>query len=349
MSTGKINKLGFGFLRLPDKETVSAMVDEYMALGGIWFDTCYTYMDGESEEAIRECVVRRKPAGSYKLIEKLPGYMCKSYDDCQKYFDEELQRCGVEYFDVFMLHWLNEKHYAIAEKYDEFRFLREKKAEGRAGRIGFSYHGTADLLDTILTEHPETDVVLLQINYLDWEASGIESGKCYETALKHGVSVFVMEPVKGGSLASLPEEAADVLKNVHPNWTQASWALRFAQSLGGVELVLSGMNEIPQIAQNMEPFVPLGDVEKEALAKVCGIIERNNEIPCTGCRYCTDHCPMGINIPRHFRTYNEVRRYPEEEWKVSYEGIEACISCGSCMEHCPQNINIPEEIRRMTG
>ena len=182
-----LNKLGFGFLRLPKKDgeldwqTICSMVDEFMDGGGVFFDTCYTYLDGLSEAAIRKCVVERKPRHSFQLCEKLPGYLFKSYGDCRKFFDEELSRCGVEWFDNLMLHWLNDENYAIAEKYDEFRFLREKKAEGKAERIGFSYHGDAALLDRILSAHPEVDVVLMQLNYLDWESEGIQSRKCYET------------------------------------------------------------------------------------------------------------------------------------------------------------------------
>ena len=245
-----INKLGFGFLRLPKKDgeldwqTICSMVDVFMDGGGVFFDTCYTYLNGLSEAAIRKCVVERKHRDSFQLCDKLPGYLFKSYEDCQKYFDEELSRCGVEWFDILMLHWLNDENYAIAEKYDEFRFLREKKAEGKVKRIGFSYHGDAALLDRILTAHPEVDVVLMQLNYLDWESEGIQSRKCYETCLRHGKSVMVMEPVKGGTLAKLPEDAEAKLRAVHPNWTPSDWALRFVQSLPGVEIALSGMGTV---------------------------------------------------------------------------------------------------------
>ena len=217
-----INKLGFGFLRLPKKDgdfdwkTVNAMVDTFLEGGGTFFDTCYTYLKGKSEQGIRQCVAERKPRESFQLCEKLPGYLFKSYEDGQKFFDIQRERCGVQWFDVLMLHWLNDAHYAIAQKYDEFRFLREKKAQGLAKRIGFSYHGDAALLDRILTEHPEVDVVLLQLNYLDWESAGIQSRLCYETCVRHGKAVMAMEPVKGGTLATLPEEAEVLLRSRHP-------------------------------------------------------------------------------------------------------------------------------------
>ena len=357
-----MNKMGFGFLRLPEKDgeldwtKVNELVDRYMELGGTYFDTCYTYMDGLSEMAVKRAVAERKPRESFRLIEKLPGYYCKTYSDCQKYFDEELARCGVEYFDVFMLHWLNGENYEIAEKTDQFRFLEEMKRQGKAVRTGFSYHDSADFLERILTKHPEVDVVLLQINYLDWESAGIESRKCYETAVRHGKKVFVMEPVKGGTLAELPEEAETILLRIHPEWTPSDWALRFVQSLPEVELCLSGMNEIRQIEANLKDVEPLNEEEIMALAKVSEILSNDTAVPCTGCRYCVDHCPMNIAIPEYFRMYNELKRYPEDDWKVipAYEQLtlthakaSECIGCRTCEDHCPQRIAISEEMKRV--
>ena len=269
-----MNKLGFGFLRLPktgdeyDWNTLCRMTDLFINGGGYYFDTCYTYLNGNSELGIKKCVVERYPRNQFQIAEKLPGYQCKSYEDAQRFFDEELERCGVKYFDVFMLHWLNGKNYEIAEKYDQFRFLREKKAEGSAKRIGFSYHDSAALLDKILTEHPEVDVVQLQINYLDWDTAGIESGKCYETCVRHGKKVIVMEPVKGGTLAVLPEAAEQHLRSVHLDWSPADWALRFVQSLPEVEVCLSGMNTLEQVEENLRSFEPLTEDDISHLMKV---------------------------------------------------------------------------------
>ena len=352
-----INKLGFGFLRLPKKgeefdwDTIDQMVDAFMAGGGTFFDTCYTYLNGMSEYGIRRCVAERKNRDSFQLCEKLPGYLFKSYDDCQKYFDEELARCGVEWFDVLMLHWLNDENYAKAEKYDEFRFLREKKAEAKAKRIGFSYHGDAVLLDKILTAHPEVDVVLMQLNYLDWESEGIQSRKCYETCLHHGKSVMVMEPVKGGTLAKIPEEAEAKLRAVHPDWTPSDWALRFVQSLPGVETALSGMGAVEQVRANIRPFEPLTESEINLLAEAAEIIRGKTAIGCTGCGYCLPHCPKKIPIPQHIRLYNELRRYPGDDWKIipTYHRLEAkassCIGCKACERHCPQKLLIPEHMK----
>ena len=358
-----INKLGFGFLRLPKKDgeldwqTICSMADIFMDGGGVFFDTCYTYLDGLSEAAIGRCVAQRKHRHSFQLCDKLPGYLFKSYEDCQKYFDVELERCGVEFFDILMLHWLNDENYAIAEKYDEVRFLREKKAEGKAKRIGFSYHGDAALLDQILTTHPEVDVVLMQLNYLDWESEGIQSRKCYETCLRHGKSVMVMEPVKGGTLATLPEEAEAKLRAFHPDWTPSDWALRFAQSLPGVEIVLSGMGAAEQVQCNIQPFEPLTVQEKDLLAEAAEIIRGKTSIGCTGCGYCAPHCPKQIPIPQYIKLYNEVARYPGDGWKIlpTYHqmGLSAskasdCVACHSCEKHCPQKLTISEHMKTIT-
>ena len=355
-----INKLGFGFLRLPKKDgemdwqTICSMADAFMDGGGVFFDTCYTYLDGLSEAAIRKCVVERKSRHSFQLCDKLPGYLFKSYEDCQKYFNIELERCGVEFFDVLMLHWLNDENYAIAEKYDEFRFLREKKAAGKANRIGFSYHGDAALLDRILTAHPEVDVVLMQLNYLDWESQGIQSRKCYETCLRHGKSVMVMEPVKGGTLASIPEEAEAKLRVIHPDWTPSDWALRFVQSLPGVEVALSGMGTVEQVQSNIQPFDPLTGEETTLLSEVAEIIRGKTAIGCTGCGYCVPHCPKKIPIPQYIKLYNEITRDPGDDWKIiptyhqmvlSAGKASDCIGCHSCEKHCPQKLTIAEHMK----
>ena len=360
----EMNKTGFGFLRLPKKkgsydwELINEMTDYYLEHGGFYFDTCYTYLNGQSEEGIRRCVVSRKPRNSFMLADKIPGYQCRSYEDCQKFFDEECRRCGVEYFDVLMLHWLNGKNYAIAEKYDEFRFLREKKAEGKALRIGFSYHDSADLLEEILTAHPEVDVVQLQINYLDWDTAGIESRKCYETCVRHGKKVIVMEPVKGGTLAQLPAEADNTLRKRHSDWSPAQWALRFVQSLPEVEICLSGMNTMDQMRENMEKCAPLSEEERNLLLSIRSVINGNTKVPCTACRYCESHCPKRIAIPDYFKMYNEISRYPEDGWKIqpSYEYLRQtrgsaseCIACHSCEQHCPQNIQISSLMKEVAA
>ena len=252
-----MNKTGFGFLRLPrldpkdeksiDYTELECMVDTFLARGGTYFDTAYTYLGGISEEALRKSLVERHPRAHFRIADKLPGWKIKDGEDCRRYFDEQLARCGVEYFDVYLIHWLNAANYAIAQRQDQFGFLRQLKAEGRVRAIGFSYHDGPQLLEQILTEHPETEYVQLQLNYLDWDSVSIQAHACYDVAVRHGKKVIVMEPVKGGSLAALPEEAESLLKEYAPQESTASWAIRFASSLEGVETVLSGMSTCAQV------------------------------------------------------------------------------------------------------
>lgn len=354
-----MNKLGFGFLRLPkDGDTVdypllNQMVDTFLAHGGKYFDTAYTYLDGKSEIAVRESVVKRHPREAFILADKLPSWKVTSHEDCQKYFEEQCRRCGVDFLDVYLLHWLNRANYEICEKNDEFAFLRELKAAGKAKRIGFSYHDSAALLDEILTAHPEVDIVQLQINYLDWDSTAIESGNCYRVAEKHGKSIVVMEPVKGGTLAALPAEAEKLLRAIHPDNSMASWALRFVQSLPQVDTVLSGMNTMEQMLDNLQDVQPLNDAELDAVRQAANIITSQNFIPCTGCRYCESNCPKKIAIPDYFAMYNEMSRYPQDSWKIkpayahlslSRSKASDCITCRSCERNCPQHLEIVKHL-----
>jgi predicted aldo/keto reductase-like oxidoreductase len=358
-----MNKLGFGFLRLPfvgedvDYQLLNQMVDTFLEKGGRYFDTAYTYLNGKSEEAIRKSIVERHDRGSFLLANKLPGYMAKSKDDCTRYFQEQLKRCGVDYFDVYMLHWLNAANYAIAEKYSEFDFLTELKAQGKAKKIGFAYHDTAALLDEILTKHPEVDYVQLQINYLDWESESIQSRRCYETAVKHGKKVIVMEPVKGGTLANLPAEAQQILKSYEPSASMASHALRFAQSLPKVEIVLSGMNTMEQLTDNLQDAPPITEEHRAILQKIAQMLNKSIAIPCTGCSYCVKHCPKQIAIPNYFALYNEYRRHPNEDWKITpaynrlameHGKASECIGCKSCERNCPQKLPISEYLKKVS-
>lgn len=354
-----MNKTGFGFLRLPridqsDEKSVdyillNTMVDRFLEMGGTYFDTAYTYLGGASEEAIRKSLVERHPRKSFILADKLPGYKVKSYEECYTCFDVQLKRCGVDFFDVFLLHWLNHKNYDLAEKYDEFRFLRELKESGKAKKIGFSYHDGPELLDKILTSHPEVDIVQLQLNYLDWNSEALQAARLYEVAVKHGKKVVVMEPVKGGNLAKLPFDAEKILKELRPEESIASWAIRFAGSLEKVAVVLSGMNSMEQMEDNMRDLDPLTESEQDILQQVAEIIRANTAIPCTGCNYCAPNCPQNIPIPRYFSMYNDYMRYPDEMWKMKpvYKEISgkfgpasACIGCKNCERNCPQKLEI---------
>lgn len=357
-----MNKIGFGYLRLPEKENqldyeaIERITDAYLAAGGRYFDTAYTYLDGKSEEAIGRCLSARHPRENYLLATKLAGYDVKSDADCWKQFEIQRKRCGVDYFDVYMLHWLNRKNYDLAEKYHEFLFLQQLKEKGLAKKIGFSFHDTADLLEEILTKHPEVDYVLLQINYLDWESQGIQSRRCCETCVKHGKKVIVMEPVKGGSLANIPQQAKEVLKEIDPDATPAGQALRFAQSLENVEIVLSGMNSLEQITENMKSVTPMTAEEMAILQKAVPLIRGNTAVECTACGYCAAHCPKKIPIAQYFKLYNEYRRNPEDDWKIApvYDGYAAeygkasdCIRCRQCENHCPQKLPITQYLQNV--
>ena len=361
-----MNKTGFGFLRLPrqnpsdeksvDYDLLNKMVDTFLELGGTYFDTAYTYLGGVSEEALRKSLVERYPRNLFQIADKLPGYQVKSYEECQVLFNEQLKRCGVDFFDVYMLHWLNKKNYDLAETHDEFRFLRELKEAGKARKIGFSYHDGPELLDTILTAHPEIDIVQIQVNYLDWNSESLQAAKLYDVAVKHEKEVIIMEPVKGGSLANLPADAASILKNLRPSESIASWAIRFASSLEHVTVVLSGMNTMEQLLDNMRDLEPVTSEECKILEQAADLIRVNTSIPCTGCSYCTSHCPMQIPIPRYFSMYNDYKRYPDEMWKMkpvyqetiqSFGAASACIRCGSCEQHCPQGLNIVDFLKNV--
>ena len=356
-----INKTGFGFLRLPtledgtiDEPLLCAMVDRFLELGGDYFDTAYTYLGGQSEEALRRTLVERHPRDRFRIADKLPGYAAKSRDDSRRFFEGSLRRCGVSYFDVYLLHGLNAENYETALKFQQFAFLRELKQKGEARKIGFSFHDTAEVLDRILTEQPDMDYVQLQLNYLDWDSESVQARQCYETAVRHGRRVLVMEPVKGSALASLPEEAEALLKALRPNDSPARWAVRFASEPEAVEIVLSGMNSMAQIEDNLRPLDPLTPQERGCLHQAAAIIRANTAIECTGCGYCTPGCPVGMPIPRYFAMFNEYRRSPAELWKTQsvYASVSAaavpasaCIQCGQCEERCPQKLPVMKWLR----
>ena len=360
-----MNKMGFGFLRLPtveadgvkkiDFDMCCRLVDSFLAKGGRYFDTAYTYLKGESETMLRESLVKRHPRDAYMIADKLPGYKVKSYEDNEKYFAEMLERCGVEKFDVFMLHWLTAANYRIAEEMNEFGFLRDVKARGQADRIGFSFHDSTELLDEILTAHPEVDCVLVQINYLDWNSLTLQAKQLYDVIVKHGKSVMIMEPVKGGSLAKLPDDVAAKLAAVDPSMSPAAWALKFAQSLENVEVVLSGMNTLEQIDENMRDIEPISGDETAVLMEAAEMLRSTIAVPCTACGYCLSHCPKKLVIPEYMSLYNEVARNPGESWKMQhiYDSIAAkggkasdCISCGMCEKNCPQKLEIIETLKK---
>lgn len=363
----ELPKLGFGFMRLPEAETadggkeidieqVKQMVDLFMDAGFTYFDTARGYHTGKSEGALKAALVDRYPRESFQIATKLPAWLAKNADHARAMFDKSLRETGAGYFDFFLLHNLGGELTAVFDEYDIWNFLAQKKEEGLIRNLGFSMHDKADALDEVLVAHPEMDFVQLQINYADWESETIESRKCYEVAQAHGLPVVVMEPIKGGSLVKLPDEAAAVLHGVNPDASLPSWALRFAASLPGVLTVLSGMSTPQQVRENvalMRGFEPLSQVELDALAQVRAILDGVPTIPCTDCRYCLKNCPQGVHIPAALASLNILELYHDEfraqenyDWNASDGPASSCIGCGACEDVCPQHIEIVKELGR---
>ena len=354
-------KLGFGCLRLPhndpddisdvDVAEMSRMVDLCLEKGFCYFDTAYSYLNYKSELFVKEALVERHPRDAFLLTTKLPCLELKPGDDPQAFFNEQLQKCGVDYFDFYLLHSLDAHYVKIAEQLGCFEMLQRLKKEGKARFTGFSFHDTAAVLDDILTRHPEVDVVQIQLNYLDWDHPVIQSQACYEVCCKHNKPVIVMEPVKGGTLAKLPAEAEALLRAHAPDSSPASWAVRFAASQPGVAMVLSGMSTVQQVEDNtsyMQAFEPLSEKELAILRQVREIVKAAVAVPCTACAYCVDGCPLQIPIPRYFCLFNEHKR---DKWQANaidryakmaktHTKASACIGCRQCEEKCPQHIEI---------
>jgi predicted aldo/keto reductase-like oxidoreductase len=362
----KIAQLGFGLMRLPMLDGVinmaetQKMIDLFMENGFSYFDTAYVYMGEKSEETARNLLVNRYPRNSFQLATKMPVWVLQKTSDMERIFNDQLQRAGTDYFDFYLLHGLSSvvsdrfpsSNTARADQFGAWDFLKHIKQEGRAKHIGFSFHDSTEVLDRLLSEHPETEFVQLQINYADWEDAVIQSRACYETARKHDKPIIVMESVKGGTLANLRTDVAALFKEANPVLSLASWAIRYAASFDGIITVLSGMSNIDQMRDNisfMNDFKPLDDTEKALVEKAVEELRTIPLIGCTGCRYCVDDCPKNINIPKAFELVNDYRIYKNLGYsKYRYgngmvQGGKAadCIECGSCKSHCPQKLEIP--------
>ena len=363
----EIRKLGFGLMRLPQKdekidvEQVKEMVDRFLEAGFTYFDTAWAY-EG-SEDAIRQALVERYPREAYQLATKNAAWIkCKTREEAVNQFETSLKQTGAGYFDYYLLHNLGESRTQFFDDFDMWSWIQEKKKEGLIKHAGFSFHSTAEELDEILNQHPEMEFVQLQINYADWDNPAVQSGACYEVARKHGKPVIIMEPVKGGMLATPPGSVQEIFKKADPDASCASWAIRFAADLDGIITVLSGMSNLQQMEDNlsfMKDFKGLSDGEKEVLKAAQEEMSRIPLIPCTTCNYCSKVCPENIGISGSFTALNYLTLYQnharalhQENWLVGGHGKKRaidCIRCGKCEQACPQHIEIRKELENVAN
>lgn len=346
---------GFGCMRLPmngeevDQKEFSEMVDTFLDAGFNYFDTARGYLKKKSEPAIRECLVKRYPRERFILTDKLTGSYFEKEEDIRPLFESQLEACGVSYFDFYLMHAQHKENYKKFQECHAYETAQKLKAEGKIRHVGISFHDTAEVLEQILTDHPELEVVQLQFNYVDYLDEEVQSKACYDVCVKHGKPVIVMEPVKGGELIRLPKKAQDILDDLQGG-SNASYAIRFAAGFENIMMVLSGMSNMEQMQDNlsfMKEFEPLSDRELEAVKNVADIFKEQEMISCTACRYCIEGCPKQIPIPDIFRCVNDKIQYENEQSKQEYENITKekgkasdCIQCGQCEKACPQHLEI---------
>ena len=344
-----------------DFAAIEALFDAFLDQGFHYFDTAYTYHGYEGEKAVRRALVERHPRESFQLATKLPLRDFTGAEDMERIFAEQLENCGVEFFDAYLLHNMGHNVYEKCRAHDAFRFVNRKKELGQIRTVGMSFHDTPDFLDTVLGEYGDgIDFVQLQINYVDMDQPGVRGEDCLRIADKHGKPVLVMEPCKGGTLTNLPGEAHALMKAHAPDASPASWAMRFAAGQPGVFCVLSGMNSMEQVLDNcrtLADFSPLSQEETEIIRRVVGIINEKTAVPCTGCEYCTHDCPKKIAIPQYFSVYNSIMRttgsFSSQYWYYANIALSGhgkageCVRCGRCEQACPQHLPIRDYLAQV--
>ena len=347
---------GFGCMRMQtkgddvDHDEFCRMIDAFLENGFNYFDTARIYFDGKSELALRQCLTSRYPRDAYVLTDKLSYGYFKCREDIEPCLDAQLADCGVDYFDFYLMHAQNAELYEFYKKNGAYEEAFRLKAAGKIRHVGLSFHDSAEVLDRILTENPDVEVVQLQLNYVDYEDDRIQSRLCYEVCVKHGKPVLVMEPVRGGQLVNMSEPMGKIIDGLGGG-SRASYALRFAAGFPNVIMVLSGMGNMDMVNDNirtMKDFKPLNDGEMAALKKAAAIYRGEEQIPCTGCRYCVAECPQKIVIPEWFAAFNVAKNAKTDAKFDQLPGGRAadCVKCGKCEKKCPQFLPIRSLLRK---
>ena len=342
-----------------DIPQTTQMVDEYLNAGFTYFDTAHGYLQGKSELALKSCLTSRYPRDRYVLTDKLTNFFFKSEADIRPFFQSQLEACGVDYFDFYLMHAQSEEKFAYFKANRAYETAFALKAEGKIRHVGISFHDRAEVLDRILTEYPQIEVVQIQFNYVDYNDPAVQSRLCYEVCRKHNKPVIVMEPVKGGNLVNLPQQARDVLDALHGG-SPASYAIRFAAGFPGIVMVLSGMSDLAQLRENvslMQNFKPLNEQELAAIAQVQQSFRSMHLIPCTACRYCVDGCPQHIAIPDLFSLMNTWKLHHNHNAVYYYDSVYTapgsrasdCVRCGKCEAACPQHLPIRELLEQVAA
>lgn len=353
---GVKKNFGFGCMRLNllengevDLDNFKEMVDLYLKEGFNYFDTAHGYINYKSEGAIKEALVKRYPRESYILTDKLSEGFFQTEEEILPLFQKQLDACGVEYFDYYLMHAQNKEYFEKYQKLHAYDIVNDLIKQGKVKHLGISFHDNAEVLDHILTNRPEIEVVQLQFNYLDYDDEGVQSRKCYEVCVKHGKEVIIMEPVKGGRLVNLPAVAQAEFDKLG-DMSNASYAIRFAAGFKNVKMVLSGMNDVAQMADNisyMKDFEPLNEAEQEAVWKVADMLKNQDIISCTGCEYCVDGCPAKLYIPKLFAEHNKAKLGEEVVHNEAYGNAKDCIKCGKCEHACPQKLEIRNLLEKL--